>query len=104
MFASGANSPARGLYSMPAWIRGWNLYVRVVRTAARGIWFVRSRTPSVHLCLMSCPAPLTARPSPGQSGQLGTDEATTFDGRDDAISFLTAFVSDASRVSICFFR
>src|SRR5687768_16970506 len=104
MFTSGATSLARGLYSMPAWIRGWNLYVSVVRTAARGIWFVRRRTPRVHLYLMSCPAPLTARPSPGQSGQLGTDEAVTFDGRDDAISSLTAFASDARRVSSCFFR
>ena len=53
---------------------------------------------------MSCPAPLTARPSPGQSGQLGTDDAATFDGRDEAISFFNTFASDARRVSICFFR
>lgn len=30
---------------------------------------------AVHLYLISCDAPLTAEPAPGQSGQLGTLEA-----------------------------
>src|SRR5688572_13584779 len=71
-FASGETFPASGLYSTPAVRRGWNLYVRVLRHFARAMTFETTRTPYVHLSESACPAPLTARPSPGQSGQEGT--------------------------------
>jgi hypothetical protein len=66
---------ALGLYSIPADRPGMKVYVSVVRMLARGIWLAIARKLAVHRYSTSSFAPLTARPSPGQSGQEGTVDA-----------------------------
>ena len=72
--ASGCTSSASGLYSTPTVIRGCGCHISVFLHFARSKMSGIIRTPKVKFhndpaCSLE---PLTAIPSPGQTGQLGT--------------------------------
>src|SRR4029453_14861636 len=80
------SSVERGLNSTPPCSRDVRRYVRVVRTCALGTAPGIIGPLRVNGFVLLFSAPLTARPSPGQSGQEGTRDASGDFGFSCAIS------------------